>query len=117
MERGRVLRGRAHGPDGGVERTVGGGEHEGFGERRCGVLRERLISDGCGCALREQHADVAAAEGEVSGPQAAGICCAQGREQKEEAGEMARAQTHVLSMLNEMWGEWRVDCGFGAGWV
>lgn len=115
MERGRVLRGRTHGPDSGVQRMVRGREEEGFGLGGCGVLRERPGGDGCGCALREQHADVAAAEGEVSGTQAAGIRCAQGREQKEEAGEMAVAQTHVLSMLNEMRGEWRVDCGFGVG--
>ncbi len=55
----------------------------------------------CG-ALAEQGADVAAAEGEVRGTQGASIRCAQGREQEEEAGEMAIPQTHVLSMLNEM---------------
>jgi hypothetical protein len=65
------------------------------------VFCERLGDDGH-CALVEKGADVAAAEGEVRGAQAAGIRCTQGREQEEQAGEMAVPQTHVLSILNEM---------------
>ena len=101
MERGRVLGGRTHRPGSDVERTGGRREDEGFGPGGCGMFRERFGDDGCG-ALGEQGADVAAAEGEVRGAQAAGVRCAQGREQQEQAGEMAVAQTHVLSMLNEM---------------
>jgi hypothetical protein len=58
------------------------------------MLGERLGQRGDGGGLREQGTDVAAAEGEVSGAQAAGVRCAQGREQKEEADEMAVAETH-----------------------
>ena len=76
-----------------------GGKDEGRGASGCGVLGERLGEDGCGGSLAEQGADVAAAEGEVSGAQAAGVRCAQGREQEEEAGEMAVAETHVLPYL------------------
>ena len=102
MERGGVLCGRAHGPDSGVECARGRREHKGFGLRGGSVLREGLGDDRRSRALAEQGADVAAAQGEVSGTQAASIRCAQGREQEEEAGEMAVPQTHVLSMLNEM---------------
>jgi hypothetical protein len=59
------------------------------------MFRERLGDDGHG-ALAEQGADVAAAEGEVSGTQTARVRCAQGREQKEEAGEMTVPQAHLL---------------------
>ena len=75
--------------------------------------REGLGDDGRSRALAEQGADVAAAQGEVSGTQAASIRCAQGREQEEEAGEMAVAQTHVLSMLNEMRVELESDWDLG----
>jgi hypothetical protein len=101
LERGGVLGGRTHGPDRGVERAGGRGEREGFGLRGAGMFRERLGDDGH-CALAEQGADVAAAEGEVRGTQAASVRCAQGREQEKEAGEMAVPETHTLSMLNEM---------------
>jgi hypothetical protein len=101
VERGGVLGGRTHGPGSGVERAGGRRKNEGFGPEGCGMFRERLGDDGH-CALAEQGADVTAAEGEVSGTQAACIRCAQGREQQEEAGEMAVPQTHTLSMLNEM---------------
>ena len=97
MERGRVLGWRTHGPGSGVERAGGWGKHEGCGASGCGVLGERLRDDGCGRGLAEQGADVAATEGEVPGTQAAGIRCAQGREQEEEAGEMAVPQTHRCS--------------------
>ena len=102
MQRGGVLRGRTHGPDSGVERTGSRGERKGFRLGRGGVFRERLGDDRRSRALAEQGADVASAQGEVGGTQAASIRCAQGREQQEEAGEMAVPQTHVLSMLNEM---------------
>ena len=91
-----MLSWRTHGPGSGVERARGRREHEGRGAGGCGVLGERLGDDSCSRGLREQGADVAAAEGEVSGTQAASIRCAQRREQEEEAGEMAIPQTHTL---------------------
>jgi len=102
MERGGVLSGWTHGPRSGVERTGGRREHEGFGFWGCDMDCEGLGEGGSCCTLAEQGADVATAEGKFSGTQTAGIRCAQGREQEEEAGEMAIPQTHTLSMLNEM---------------
>ena len=102
MLRGALGSGWTHGPGSGVERTRGRREHEGRGAGGCGLLGERLGDDGSSRGLAEQGADVTAAEGEFSGTQTASIRCAQGREQEEEAGEMAIPQTHTLSMLNEM---------------
>ena len=94
MKPGGVQGWRTHGPGGGVERARGRREYEGRGAGGRGLLGERLGDDGCSRGLAEQGADVAAAEGEFSGTQAASIRCAQGREQEEEAGEMAIPQTH-----------------------
>jgi len=96
VQPGGVQGWRTHGPGSGVECTGGGREHEGFSLEGCGVFREGL-GDGGGCGgLAEQGADVAAAEGEVCGTEGARIRCTQGREQEEEAGEVAIPQTHTL---------------------
>jgi len=84
--------------------VAGAGFGNGFGADARGVLGE-------------QRGDVVAAEGEVAGVQQRSFCAAQGGEQEDEAGEMARAKTHVLSILNEMWVKLGVDCGFGHGLV
>ena len=96
MQPGSVGRRRTHGPDSEVERARGRGENEGFGLVRGDALRVGFNADRTSGAMDEQAADVASAEGEVSGTQAARVRCAQGREQQEEAGEMAVPQTHVL---------------------
>ena len=91
-----MMRWRTHGPGSGVERAGGWREHEGIGPGGSDMFGERLGDDGRSGALAEQGADVAATEGEVRGTQGAGIRCAQGREQEEEAGEVAIPQTHTL---------------------
>jgi len=78
------------------------------------VLGEWLGECGNSGGLREQGADVAAAKGQFSGTQAARVRCAQGREQEEEADEMAVPQTHVLFILNEM--QKKLDVGMIIRW-
>lgn len=96
MQPGGVGRRRTHGPDSEVKRARGWRQDEGFGLVRGDALRERFSADRSSGAVNEQAADVAAAEREISGTQTASIRCAQGREQQEEAGEMAVPQAHVL---------------------
>ncbi len=103
---------RTHGPGSGVERAGGGRQHEGFRACGGGVLRKRF-GERRSHALAEQGADVTATKGEVSGTQAARIRCAQGREQKEQAGEMTVAETHVFLILNEMRVELDAGVRFG----
>gem|GEM_PF-480689 len=56
--------------------------------------------------LGEQSGDVVAAEGEVAGVQQRSFCAAQGGEQEDEAGEMARAKLHGADC-------WTNHCLFG----
>ena len=114
LKRGGVEGWGTHGPGSGVERAGGWGKNEGRGVSGCGVLGERLGQRGDGSSLREQGADVPAAEGQFSGTQAAGVGCTQRGEQEEQADEMAIAETHVFLILNELQTELDADCCLAA---
>jgi hypothetical protein len=53
--------------------------------------------------LREERGDVVAAEGAVAVALHRGLCAAESREQKDEAGEMASAKTHLIHFRRSGW--------------